>query len=210
MTKKIFYILRLIAIFSLSFILISCFDFVQSISYEKGIYHYYYKFTFSKDLIELSGNDVNEYIATLQNEITDEVLNISSINTDEDVGIEFSIDINPKSATENEKSLLPKNSKNKLYIPFFKKDDCTEYFNYPDDEYTQIISAILSFAKCRVFISKNIISSPEIAYFEGTGGKIFSIPIFDYGSVFCLEIPFSVFSDETMYKMDKIVIIKNE
>mgnify|MGYP003293715564 CR=1 FL=1 len=44
--------------------------------------------------------------------------------------------------------------------------------------------------------------------FEGIGGKNFAIPVFDYKNSFCLEIPFIVLFEKSLYNFDRIVVIK--
>ena len=78
-----------------------------------------------------------------------------------------------------------------------------------DNDAQGIAEAIMSSAKCRVLISKKVIPSIEIAYFEGRGSQNYSIPVFDYGESYCLEIPFIVLFESGLYKFDKIVILKS-
>ena len=54
----------------------------------------------------------------------------------------------------------------------------------------------------------DVLPSIETAYFEGKGSQNYSIPIFDYGDNFCLEIPFIILTQEGMYRTDRIVVIK--
>lgn len=72
---------------------------------------------------------------------------------------------------------------------------------------SESISDVFSL-KCRVMMSKKIIPEIETAYFEGRGGQNYSIPVFDYGEAYCLEVPFVVLFETGKYKMDKIVILK--
>lgn len=78
-----------------------------------------------------------------------------------------------------------------------------------DDSMGETISqAILSSAKCRIFIGKNLIPKIETAYIEGLDELNYIIPVYDYGDSFCLEIPFVVIMEDSFYKTDKIVIVK--
>ena len=84
-------------------------------------------------------------------------------------------------------------------------------FMKSDDSKSQAISeAILSSVKCRVMVSKKIISSINNAYFEGCGGQNYSVAVFDYGESFCMEIPFIVLFEAGMYKFDRIVVIRDK
>ena len=78
-----------------------------------------------------------------------------------------------------------------------------------DSEGEEFAAAIMASAKCRILLSKKLIPEIEAAYFEGKGGQNFSIPVFDYGEVNCLEIPFIILTQKGMYRTDRVVIIKN-
>ncbi len=198
----------------------SCVDYVQSISYKNGKYKLYYKATLSKVLFAMSDENPDEIFKNFEGELNnfdDESLKnlpksakINPINTDLEVGAEFSFEIDPKTTDETEKSYLPKVSGKKCYIPFLidnNNSDFSDEINSEDEESQAIIRALLSSAKCRVLIGKNIIPSIEIAYFEGTGGQNYSIPVFDYGDSYCLEIPFVILTTK-MYNQNRIVVIR--
>ena len=57
-------------------------------------------------------------------------------------------------------------------------------------------------------VGKNIIPAIEAAYFEGTGGQNCPVPVFDYGETWCMEIPFIVLFEDSMYRLDRIVVIR--
>lgn len=79
------------------------------------------------------------------------------MNTDLEVGAEFSFSIDPKTTDETEKSFLPKVAGQKCYIPFLlgSEDFSFADFMKSDDSESQAISeAILSSAKCRIMVSK--------------------------------------------------------
>jgi hypothetical protein len=196
----------LLVVFSLT----SCIDYVQSISYKDGKYHFYNKVTFSKLLMEMSDEDVDDFMEEFDEDVVSSLPDFVSANpveTDLEVGAEISFSINPKEATEEQKTFLPKKSGNKYFIPFMFSEEFSsgDFDDYEDDE---LAFAIFSSAKCRVLISKKIISKIEDAYFEGTDDENFEIPVFDYGDSFCLEIPFVIFFESYMYDFDRIVIIK--
>lgn len=199
----------LIVIFILS--LTSCIDYVQTISYSNGKYHCYYKVTMSRVLMALADKDADYFSSDLQDSINDEFPDIifaNPIDTEFEAGFEISFDINPKTASEEEKIFLPKKSGTEYFIPFMLGYDFTdtEDLNETDYESEAIAKAIMSTAKFRVMISKDIISSINKAYLDGIEeDDSFVISVFDYGNNFCLEIPVDVLV-EARYKLDRIVI----
>ena len=89
----------------------SCVDYIQSISYKGGKYHLYYKVTFSKILMELAEEDVDDFMKDFNEEFVEpmpEFFSANPVNTELEVGVEFSFDIDPKNATDEEKDVLPK------------------------------------------------------------------------------------------------------
>lgn len=190
----------------------SCVDYIQSISYKGGKYHLYYKVTFSKILMELAEEDVDDFMKDFNEEFVEpmpDFFSANPVNTELEVGVEFSFDIDPKNATDEEKDVLPKKAGNKYLIPFSFSNELSQAddFDSLDAESESIAMAMLSTAKFRILIAKNIIPTIETAYFKGTGKKDFSIPFFDFGDSYCLEIPYIVFFERTMYNFNEIVII---
>lgn len=108
---------------------------------------------------------------------------------------------------DDEKLLLPKIAGNKCFIPFLLGDNksISDSVKSKDSEEEAFF---LSSSKCRVLISKNVLPSIETAYFEGKGSQNYSIPIFNYGDNYCLEIPFIILTQEGMYRTDRIVILR--
>ena len=106
-------------------------------------------------------------------------------------------------------SFLPTVAGKKCFIPFLlgQNDSISDSVG-SDSEGEEFAAAIMSSAKCRILLSKNLIPEIETAYFEGKGGQNFSIPVFDYGEANCLEIPFIILTQEGMYRTDRVVIIK--
>lgn len=199
----------LASVFCLVF-LASCLDYVQSISYKDGEYRNYYKITMSKILMELAEEDIDDYVLELQSEVNSNFAGFASakpVNTELEAGVEIAFSINPKTATEEESVFLPKKSGSKYLIPFVLGDEFSDFddFESMDSGSEAIAMAMLSTAKFRVMLGKNIVPSISVAYFEGTGGKNFSIPVFDYGTAYCLEIPFVVLFEASMYDFDKII-----
>ncbi|MGN0739802.1 MAG: hypothetical protein ACI4LX_06490 [Treponema sp.] len=195
----------------ISLLCTSCIDCVQSVTYKDGKYQMYYKVTFSKLLFELAEEDPEEILELLDKDDFPKNANVKPVNTDLEVGAEFSFSIDPKTTDETEKAFLPTVSGQKYFFTFLagEENDLMTDSMKSDSEMQEITEAVLSSAKCRVIISKKIISSIDTAYFEGRAGQNYSIPVFDYGETYCLEIPFIVLFESSMYKLDKIVIVKN-
>ena len=188
---------------------------MQSITYKDGKYQMYYKVTLSKVLFALGDEDPEEIFESFDEDTLEDLpenVDVKPVNTDLEVGAEFSLSIDPKTTDETEKSFLPTVAGNKCFIPFLlgdKDNSIADAMKSDDNEAQGIAEAIMSSAKCRVMISKKVIPSIEIAYFEGRGSQNYSIPVFDYGESYCLEIPFIVLFESGMYKFDKIVILKS-
>ena len=206
--------LYLFSLFLITLLFTSCIDYVQSITYKDGKYQIYYKITLSKLLFAMADENPEEIFEYFDDESLDDLPEnafVKPVNTDLEVGAEFSFLIDPETTDETEKSFLPKVAGQKCYIPFLF---CSEDFSFADfmksdDSESQAISeAILSSAKCRIMVSKKIISSINNAYFEGRGGQNYSVAVFDYGESFCMEIPFIVLFESGMYKFDKIIVIR--
>lgn len=159
----------------------------------------------------LADKDADYFSSDLQDSINDEFPDIifaNPIDTEFEAGFEISFDINPKTASEEEKIFLPKKSGTEYFIPFMLGYDFSdrEDLNETDYESEAIAKAIMSTAKFRVMISKDIISSINEAYLDGIEeDDSFVISVFDYGNNFCLEIPVDVLV-EARYKLDRIVI----
>lgn len=207
-------LIRLFTLIILSFYFTSCVDYIQSISYSNGKYKMYYKVTLSKVILALTDEDPEEIFKDFDEEAFEEMpenASVTPVNTDLEVGAEFRFSIDPKTTDETEKFFLPKISGNKCFIHFLLGDNksISDSVNSDSDDYGEAFAeAIMSSAKFRVLISKGVLPSIETAYFEGKGNQNYSIPVFDYGNEFCLEIPFIVLCKEGMYRTDRIVVIK--
>ena len=208
-------LLHLLPLLLIPLLFTSCIDYVQSITYKDGKYQMYYKVTLSKVLFALGDEDPEEIFESFDEDTLKDLpenVDVKPVNTDLEVGAEFSLSIDPKTTDEIEKSFLPTVAGNKYFIPFLlgdKDNSIADAMKSDDNEAQGIAEAIMSSAKCRVMISKKVIPSIEIAYFEGRGSQNYSIPLFDYGESYCLEIPFIVLFESGMYKFDKIVILKS-
>ncbi len=134
---------------------------------------------------------------------------INPVNTDLEVGVEIALSIDPKTKDEAEISLLPMVAQKKGYIPFPLGDEmlADDIKTLKDSAAQELSEAILSCAKFRIIISKNVLPDIETAYFEGRGGQNYAIAFFDYGESYCLEIPSTVLFKSEMYKFDKVVVV---
>ncbi|MCR5698455.1 MAG: hypothetical protein K6G52_02310 [Treponemataceae bacterium] len=198
-----------------AFLFTSCLDYVQAISYRNGSYQIYYKFTVSRAILELSGENPADILGEIDAETAEDFpsnAEYKNIKTDNEIGYEFRLTIDPRTTDELEKSFLPKISGNKCYIPFIVGEEGNAFAqsDYQDmeSEDKELYTAFLESAKCRILVSKTIIPLVETAFFEGTGGQNYSIPVFDYGECFALEIPFDVLIEKETIRTDRIVVIK--
>lgn len=212
--KKLKAILMAFYLSAVSMIFMSCIDYVQSITYQNGNYNLYYKITFSKMLFALAEQDPESIFDDFyDDDLSDlpENVEIKKVNTDLEVGAEFTLKISPRTTDDELKKYLPTIFKSKVSIPFLIGSDISEepkIEDENDDSTAALTKAILSSAKCRIFVGKNIVSAIETAYFEGKGSQNYSIPVFDYGNSWCLEIPLIVLFEGEMYDFSNIVLIK--
>ena len=51
-----------------------------------------------------------------------------------------------------------------------------------------------------------IISNRIRAIFAGSGGQDYSLPVFDYGETYCIEIPLLVLTEKSSYKFNKVMV----
>lgn len=205
-------IIRIIPLFLFILCLTSCVDYVQSVTFKNGKYHMYYKVTLSKLIFAMADEDPEEIFRDFDEDEIGELppnTSIKPVNTELEVGAEFTFEIDPKTTDETEKSFLPTVAGKKCFIPFLlgQNDSISDSVG-SDSEGADFAAAIMSSAKCRILLSKNLIPEIETAYFEGKGGQNFSTPVFDYGEANCLEIPFIILTQEGMYRTDRVVIIK--
>ena len=207
-------IIKFLFLLALSFIFMSCVDYVQVISYKNEAYQFYYKITLSKALFELADSNSEEMFDEFDKEALKYLpsnVYAKQINTDLEVGAEFSVRVNPRTTDSTEKALLPTVAGNKCFIPFLlgnKNNKMVDGFKSENDEEETITKGILSSAKCRVMIDKSVLPAIGAAYFEGRSGQKLNLDIFDYGNTFCIEIPFIVLLESYMYRFERIVVIK--
>lgn len=208
----------LLSVFIIAIVLTltSCIDYVQSITYSNGKYHLYHKITLSKLLFELADEDAEDFVEELLEDSSDEIpdyVSMKGVNTETEAGYEFIMDINPKTATEEEKGFLPTKSSSKYYIPFCISEIISDSDDFDDVDLDDSFTlAMFSAAKVRVMIAKNIIPKIDSAYFvaEDEDDENYYISVFDYGNNYCLEVPFLLFVDNYLYDLDRIVITRAE
>ena len=114
-------LLRLLPLLFILFLFTSCIDYVQSITYKDGKYQMYYKVTLSKVLFALGDEDPEEIFESFDEETLEDLpenVDVKPVNTDLEVGAEFTLSIDPKTTDETEKSFLPTVAGNKCFIPF--------------------------------------------------------------------------------------------
>ena len=222
MKKTFFKTTLILSVMAAAFLLTSCLDYVQTISYKDGKYQFYYKIVCSKTLLDFAGEDYNSFFSEFNEELNGEDnsglptdATIRNVNTTSDVGVELQFSVSPSTTNEDEKAFLPKTSGTKYYIPFLIGDkdlDIAGAFKSTSEDKDDLdfTKEILSTAKCRLLISKRIIPNAAIAYFEGKGGQNCSVALFDYGESYCVEVPLTQLFDDKMYDFSRIVIIRGE
>ena len=132
------------------------------------------------------------------------------VNTDLELGAEYTLTINPSTTNKKEMDLLPKISGNKCYIPFLIGSEDSSFADSMEtgsSEGEVFVEAILSSAKCRIIISKVVLPQIKEAYLEGPEDNNYNIPVFDYGESYCLEIPLVVLIAHT-FRTDRVVVIR--
>ena len=205
---------RLLPILFVSLSFMSCVDYVQSIGYKNGKYHLYYKITLSKMMFSLAEADPEDLFREIESDMSDlpPGAEYRRVDTDLEAGIELSAEINPKTADEDDRKMLPVSEGNRMYVPFlpgstddFSKD-LSEMTESDDDMTSTMAKAMLPSAKSRILLSKKMLPAVGTVYFEGQGGQDCSLPVFDYGETFCIEIPFILLTEKDKYKFDRVVV----
>ena len=205
---------RLLPILFVSLSFMSCVDYVESIGYKNGKYHLYYKITLSKMMFSLAEADPEDLFREIESDMSDlpPGAEYRRVDTDLEAGIELSAEINPKTADEDDRKMLPVSEGNRMYVPFlpgstddFSKD-LSEMTESDDDMTSTMAKAMLSSAKCRILLSKKMLPAVGTVYFEGLEGQDCSLPVFDYGETFCIEIPFILLTEKDKYKFDRVVV----
>lgn len=200
--KKIFYI---IALFALTILCTSCIDYVQTVCFVGGRYLCYYKVTVSKALGAVAGQDLSQAFDDIDNLNLPKNASIDKIDTELESGISLSLSINPSTKDGNEKQLLPKVTKKSIEIPFILGGEDFPKSLSSDDDTSEMTLAILSSAKCRILVSKNIFAQARRAYFSGGASKV-SVPLYDYGDAWCAEVPFVLLCTEQSCDFTRLII----
>lgn len=190
----------------------SCVDYVQSVSLKNGKYNLYYKMICSKELLNYVDEDVNEIIDYINSdEVLEEIpsyLSINPVDNDTEVGFELSALIDPKKYSSSDDIQIPKKDGNILYVPFLLgQSSISESLTFDTEEEEMAASYLFSTAKCSVFISKNIAPTIRTAYFNGIHARNYIITCYDYGDMYCLEIPFKILYEVENYNIDQIVVV---
>ncbi len=203
----------LVSLFSLSFM--SCVDYVQSIGYKNGKYQIYYKLTLSKMVFAMMDADPEDMFREIGMNDTSDIppgASFRRVDTDLDVGFEISAEINPKTANENDKKALPFSEGNRMYVPFLPgeedvfPEDFSDIADSEDDMTSAMAQAMLSSTKFRILLSKKMVPAVGTVYFEGLRGQDCSLPVFDYGDSYCIEIPLILFTEKGKYRFDRVVV----
>lgn len=102
-------IVSLISLLLICLVFTSCVDYVQSVTFKNGKYHMYYKVTLSKLLFAMADEDPEEIFMDFDEEEIGELppnISIKPVNTEQEVGAEFTFEIDPKTTDETEKLKL--------------------------------------------------------------------------------------------------------
>lgn len=194
--KKILWVLCLCSMFLFT----SCFELMNSITYNKGQYHFSYRFMISKELMAM---DESLSIDTfLGNEIImDESIDISYIETHYEEGVILNFSIDPKTEDEILKKRIPFKKRNDIYIPIlFSDGDPAEDINKEDLGPTK---NFIQSAKFRILIGKNIVPTATTVLLTADNSSTLdlAVPAYDVGDMICVEIPFiDIITAKSQYK----------
>lgn len=210
---------KILFIFLCVFVLVgltSCLDSVQAISYDNGQYYWYFKLTVSKMLMEIAGEDPESFFEGFDEEELGDLpdfVSLNRIDSDLELGFEITAYLDPNSKDEDVIFILPKENEYEYYIPFFV--GYSNMFNSvytSDDSEKEIAQAMLSSAKCRVMVGKNIIPYAEGAYIPALDdswyGEDYKMPVYDYGDSYCVEVPCLILLESEEYDLSRIVFVK--
>lgn len=102
-------IVSFISLLLICLVFTSCVDYVQSGTFKNGKYHMYYKETLSKLLFAMADEDPEEIFMDFDEEEIGELppkISIKPVNTELEVGAEFTFEIDLKTTEETEKLKL--------------------------------------------------------------------------------------------------------
>lgn len=189
----------------------SCVDYVQSLTLHNGIYDIYCKITVSKALVALAqetGDDIDDLFGEINNFDLPSYAKTKKIDTEFEAGEEILLSIKENTHQKEKKAFLPIITKNKITVPFLLGtapiDDTLDLTS----EEGQVAAAILSSAKCRLLLDKGLAPKVETAYFAGKASKDYSLCLFDYGSCWCVEVPFIALYESEKYDFSSIIFIQ--
>lgn len=191
--KNCLKLVKFLSLIMVSFFFSSCIDFVETIGVDDGNYQIYTKMTFSKTMFAYAGVDADILVKELSEEIINDGISFIPVNATSEIGVQINASILPESEDKLDLALMPRISGNTYVIPFIMGDAAPamqDKIKDEDENSVQMINMMLSTAKCRIFISKNVIPYAKAAYFDGTEKVL--IDLFDFGEQYCLEIPFSL------------------
>lgn len=192
-------------------LLTSCFDGLESISYENDEYKITYRLTISKLLLEMASSTSGESINydSITEEISEQVLenaSIEPVNTDLDFGVSATMRIKKDTKDEEQRKILPSVVDGKCFIPLLLKDE--RFDDLGKDISSETDTTFLANAKWRILISKKIIADAKSAYIENTDTEERSyFSVTDLTDMYYIEIPFLFLMSE---EASDYVVLSNE
>lgn len=187
--------------------LVSCVDYVQSISIKNGVYNLYYKVTLSKMLDAMGEGSAESFFDDdIDSFNMPRGAKANKIDTELESGIQFSIPVEKNTKDSDEKALLPVIKGNLICVPFPIGDtDFTDSVDLESDT-GAMTAAILSSAKCRIIICKDVARDVSNVYFSGADSN-YPIPFYDYGEAWCAEIPFIIMFQDNFYDFSHVYFV---
>ena len=190
----------------------SCFDVVQAVSKEGDDYRFYFKLTISNAILAFTGENVDTIFGDIEFGDIEPGVSARKIVTEVDSGVELSAKISKNETDPDLLKLVPIEKVDSviIYLPY--ANDISESVNETDSkmsgEAETIAKLMLSTAKLRFLISKDILQAAKRAYFKTIDDGIKEVPIFNYGNDFCVEVPMLLFTDDTI-SFDQLFIERN-
>ena len=166
--------------------------------------------------MEIAGEDPESFFEGFDEEELGDLpdfVSLNKIDSDLELGFEITAYLDPNSKDEDVIFILPKENEYEYYIPFFV--GYSNMFNSvytSDDSEKEIAQAMLSSAKCRVMVGKNIIPYAEGAYIpawdDSWYGEDYKMSVYDYGDSYCVEVPCLILLESDEYDLSRIVFVK--
>lgn len=201
-------ILRILPILVLPMLLASCLDYVQSVSKSGDECRIYCKISLSRDAVEGSDFDPDAVLGSLGGGMPKSA-KVRAISTKFEVGREATMKIAGDTKDKAEAALLPKADGKKLLVPFLLGNvagQFVEVLSYEAEDTQKIWLMLLQTSKCRVLIDKKIAGSVKRAYFLGKDGGRLKVPVYDYGTAHCAEVPFMPLLENGEYEIGHLII----